>query len=202
MVRRSARRVKGVTLGIALVASHALGAGEAPLLGEAPPEPPAPPTTCTPGVPATSQIPRLTNEQYDNTVRDLIGLDTNPSAAFPPDYEGDILPDSWAAYQGAAETLAAKFIEDETARDKFLPCFEESDTCVDRIITEFGLRAYRRPLTAQEVAGFQEQYDNRAEYSAAGSFEDAIQLMVETFLISPTFLTRAELSTASRTPAA
>ncbi|HEY3496378.1 MAG TPA: DUF1587 domain-containing protein, partial [Polyangiaceae bacterium] len=39
-----------------------------------------PPVNCAPDVPATSQIPRLTNQQYDRTVRDLLGLTTLTAA--------------------------------------------------------------------------------------------------------------------------
>ena len=38
------------------------------------------PGVCVPGVPGTSQLPRLTRAQYDNTIRDLLGLQTQPSS--------------------------------------------------------------------------------------------------------------------------
>lgn len=148
-----------------------------------------------PGIPVTSQIPRLTNEQYDNTVRDLLWIDIQPSSMLNPDFAGPLDASSLEAYQLAARTVAEKFIADESARGKALPCFEETPECVQAIIRDFGLRAFRRPLTEEERSRFQQQYDDRALFSASGSFEDAIQLMVETFLNSPWFLTRAEMST-------
>ena len=34
------------------------------------------PDICVPGIAATSQVPRIANEQYDRTVRDLLGVTT------------------------------------------------------------------------------------------------------------------------------
>ena len=39
------------------------------------------PVVCTPGIPATSQIARLTNTEYDRTIRDLLGVTELQAAA-------------------------------------------------------------------------------------------------------------------------
>src|SRR6187455_943045 len=54
-------------------------------------DPVLPVSTCTPGiVPGTSQLPLLTNAQYDNTLRALVGTTpTVPSTLLAPD--GDIV---------------------------------------------------------------------------------------------------------------
>jgi MYXO-CTERM domain-containing protein len=97
-------------------------------------------------------------------------------------------------YRQAATTLAAQFMADEAARARVLPCSEPSDECALEVITEFGLRAFRRPLLLQEVADYQQLYDERATLTASGTFEEALQLIVEAFLQSPAFLLRTEIS--------
>src|SRR5262245_17819890 len=39
------------------------------------------PTACSPGVPSTSQLPKLTNLQYENTVRDLFEISSAPTSS-------------------------------------------------------------------------------------------------------------------------
>jgi hypothetical protein len=62
---------------------------------------------CSPGVPATSQLPRLTKAQYDNTIRDLVGITGEPSAALAPDSLGSVVQRTWDGYRTAAVTLSA-----------------------------------------------------------------------------------------------
>src|SRR5262245_3628473 len=64
------------------------------------------PTVCVPGVPKTSQLPRLTRAQYDNTIRDLLGIESQPSSMLAPDTTGSVDQRAWDGYQLAAESLA------------------------------------------------------------------------------------------------
>jgi len=119
---------------------------------------------------------RLTHSQFDNTVRDLLGDATLPSKQFPPEdfiegfktqYDGQsISPLLTEAYGAAAEKLAAN------ARIK---------DPGPRFVKEFGKRAFRRPLTAEE--------DKR--YSALYA-KGGIKLAIEGMLQSPAFLFRLE----------
>src|SRR3954465_6606727 len=45
------------------------------------------PASCAAGLPISGESPirRRTHFEYDNTIRDLLGQDDPPSAAFPPD---------------------------------------------------------------------------------------------------------------------
>src|SRR5690606_5617261 len=74
---------------------------------------PPDPSICIPGVPATSQIPRLKNVQYDNIVRDILGVTTlasglRPSQMLNTDSTGAMNTFMWDAYQNAARTIAAE----------------------------------------------------------------------------------------------
>jgi hypothetical protein len=159
--------------------------------------PETPVSTCTPGiVPFTSQVPLLTNAQYDNTLRHLVGATpTLPSTLLAPD--GDIVDQrKWERYQATAATVAAEIMADPTARSQAIPCTptDTGEACAQQFIAEFGARAFRRPLTTEETATFQNLFTNRATLTETGSFDEAAQLILEGFLVSPSFLARPELT--------
>ena len=145
------------------------------------------PKVCVPGVPGTSQLPRLTRVQYDNTIRDLLGLTSQPSTMLAPDTLGSVDQRAWDGYKLAAETLSAAALSDSTARAKAIPCTPSGDgaACAHQLVTEFGARAFRRPLKPEEVTRFEALFTNRAQLTASGSFEEAAQLIIEGFLKSP-----------------
>ena len=163
-------------------------------------DPVLPASTCTPGiVPGTSQLPLLTNAQYDNTLRDLVGVTTTiPSSVLAPD--GDSVDQrKWEGYQTAAATAATEIMADSAARAKAITCTPTGtgEDCAAQLIADFGARAFRRPLTADESAGFMALYTNRATLTETGSFDEAAQLIIEAILLSPEFLARPEVNTAA-----
>jgi hypothetical protein len=122
---------------------------------------------------------RLTHSQYDRTVRDLLGDYTLPSKQFPPEdfidgfktqYEGQsISPILAEAYLAAAEKLAANWRGEDTG---------------PRFVAEFGKRAFRRPLTKEELGRYGELYK-----------QGKARLVIEAMLQSPAFLYRLESTT-------
>src|SRR4029434_4111012 len=60
--------------------------------------------------PGPSPIRRLNRVEYDNTVRDLLGDDSHPSSAFPPEEEA-LGFDNQATTLGVTELLAEKYQE-------------------------------------------------------------------------------------------
>ncbi|MGF1467646.1 MAG: DUF1592 domain-containing protein [Sandaracinaceae bacterium] len=156
---------------------------------------------CRPGIPATSRIPRLTHAQYDNAVRTLLGRgDVTPSTTLPPETGGSLDARGWDGYRNAAAALAEAAIDDPATRARILPCDggDESAACAEAFIRAFGRRAFRRPLTEAEVGRFGELFAGRAELTPAGTFDQGIELLVEAFLSSPSFLLRVERSTDVR----
>jgi hypothetical protein len=151
---------------------------------------------CVPGVPGTSQLPRLTHAQYDNTIRDLVGITTGPSALLAPDTPGSVDQRAWDGYQGAAESVAAQVMADPNARAMAIPCTPSGDglACAQQFIAEFGLRAFRRPLTPDEGARFEALYTMRDTITETGSFDEIAEVLLRALLVSPSFLTRAELT--------
>ncbi|MEX2264068.1 MAG: DUF1592 domain-containing protein [Bryobacteraceae bacterium] len=150
---------------------------------------------------------RLTHSQYNNTVRDLLGDFTRPADQFPPEdflhgftnqVEGQSVPPLLAeAYMVAAEKLAANAFRRGDGQ-KLIPCKPGSANdrvCRDRFIRTFGLRAFRRPLTDKEIAGYGELF---GEAAGQGDFLAGAKVVVEAMLQSPSFLFHLEAGPAGR----
>lgn len=165
---------------------------------------PETPVVCSPGIPGTSQVPRLKNVEYDRTVRDLLGVtgltasnNNSPSSLLATDQNGNLSDLGWSSYQTVGEMIAAQVMADPTLRANFMTCDPAAAGCIDSTITSFGRRAFRRPLTAAEIASFQKLND--PTLTANGTAEEVAELVLYGFLISPVFLTHSEMSL---TPAA
>ncbi len=146
------------------------------------------------GVPGTSQIPRLSNVQYNRTVFDLVGAIAPGLLAI--EQAGPITTSIWDGYQLSADTVAADVMSDPAKMGQFITCTPTGDgaECLSQTIREFGLKAFRRPLTDEEIAGFEGLVAQRNEITATGSFEEVAQVILATFLKSPSFLQRAEIA--------
>lgn len=157
------------------------------------------------GDPDVGQGPlhRLTRDEYDNTVRDLLGDESRPARAFPPDSTllGFASGDNVSAmllrqYMNAADSLAATAA---SHLDRLTSCDRARDgeeRCARQLIEDLGPRAYRRPLTAEEAS---ELYSLYATARGAGDgFEAGIELVVSALLQSPNFLYRVEMGAPSQ----
>ncbi|HKW96159.1 MAG TPA: DUF1592 domain-containing protein [Bryobacteraceae bacterium] len=141
---------------------------------------------------------RLTHSQYNHTVHDLLGDQTNPASQFPQEdfvngfknqTTGQSIPPLLAeAYSASAEKLAHTAFHGGDP-NHLVPCRPRSADdagCRERFIDTFGLKAFRRPLTSAE----RERYSSlfAAEVKHTGRFLDGAQLVVEAMLQSPNFL--------------
>lgn len=161
--------------------------------------------TC--GVADSPRLVRLTHEQYDNSVRDLLGVDLEPSSEFlaDPEFsgfdnnaEGLTVPDRLARdYRRAAEELSKAVADDPQVLGALLSCDPASGTtaCAEDFIVDFGARAYRRPLGDDEKKAYLDLYTAaEGSYETGSAFEQGTRLVIETMLQSPRFLYRVELS--------
>lgn len=161
---------------------------------------------CTQMVEATSQVPRLTNAQYDRTIRDLLGV-TNlnaangvvPSTLLATDFSGGMTDLAWANYKDVADKISAQVIADPTLTANFMKCTPTAgDTsCLHQTIIDFGRRAFRRALTSDEVARFDKIVAAGATITPTGAPMEVAQALLYMFLISPTFIQRAETTEVS-----
>jgi hypothetical protein len=156
-------------------------------------------------------IHRLNNLEYDNTIRDLLGVDGMAQKTFQPDEEGEFDNDAdaftmndarYEQYFNSAFTIGDTVFADTTPtglRQTYVyglvtPACTPSATstdCTTKIITAFGARAWRRPLTTQEVSGLVTVATNAISQQMVTA-DDSIKQVVQTMLASPQFLYRIE----------
>lgn len=146
--------------------------------------------------PGPAPLRRMTHAQYNNTVRDLFpgvavpaqtivvdpkvnGFENNadvqaPSALLVEQYQRAALAVTEAAWAAA---------------DTFLPCAPdgggEPAQCGHTFLLDFGARAFRRPLSADEETAFLAFFDQQL---AETNFAVAVQLTMQAFLQAPPFL--------------
>lgn len=163
---------------------------------------------CRTPSPGPAPMRRLSNQEYRNTINDLLGHIPGVSdemerltRSFPSEPESLgfrnaahmlTVPALMAQnYMDAAEGIA-EFVAARTS--SLLPCTTEDKACATQFITEFGKRVYRRPLSDEEVARYEKLYDTAlAEYD----FSTAIEWIVFTFLQATPFLHRMEFGASS-----
>jgi len=147
---------------------------------------------CEAGVPATSQLPRLLNREYENSVRDLLGVTSvegQPvSQALIADTDGPMKPDTWRIYQDVAAKIAAEVMAGPN-RSMFISCEPAEAGCLDQTIADFGRKAFRRPLTEAEIARFQAL----GQTDPPGTPEQVAETTLQAFLVSPTFIMKTEI---------
>lgn len=154
--------------------------------------------------PGTVVLHRLNRAEYNNTVRDLLGTKLTPADSFPPDGASGGFDNNASALtlsttelrlmESAAEALAAEAADPNGAAfGRIAPCsVPPAQPCIGQFVRNFGMRAWRRPLTEDEVSSmiaiatagidqFQETYAQQVERG------------VMAFLLSPHFLFRVEL---------
>ena len=130
---------------------------------------------CTPGIAATSQIARLTNLQYERTVYDLLGvtaIDNAPvSSVLATSQAGGLTDLERTAYDTAASRIAAQVMASTTLRPNFLKCTLTGDgkQCLYDTIAQFGRRAFRRPLAADDTARMKKLVDDGPMLTPTGT---------------------------------
>src|SRR5688572_12099838 len=154
------------------------------------------------GKPLYYRFIRLTHEQWENSVRDVLKLPARSelSSGFVPDPPDGKFENNERAlyvsanlrtdYQRAAETLAA-----EVSRDASALAALGSAGDVTGFVESLGRRAYRRALTEAEQTKLQALFESGKDLYASGDdFADGAQIVLEAVLQSPYFVYRAELS--------
>jgi hypothetical protein len=158
-------------------------------------------------LPPSSRIARLSHTQLLNTYRDLLGItdvsaaDTilTPDAVVGFDNEGDALyvTDAlWANLQQVAELYSQTVATTPTLLANLVPPGAPTDATgkATAYIQSFGLRAYRRPLTADEVQTYLTLFNQGlALVGGTDAFAAGVELTLQAFLQSPYFLYQMEL---------
>ena len=156
--------------------------------------------------PGRVTIRRLNKAEYNNTIRDLTGLDLNLADGFPSDDVGegfdnigDVLslpPILMEKYLDAAYTIADGVFEDENRSRKIFPHQPSSDNLLAKAqaarlnIQEFAFRAFRRPVTQDEQVRLFTIV--RDAWGQDVDSEEIYKTVVVAVLTSPHFLFRIE----------
>ncbi len=167
--------------------------------------------------PGRVTLRRLNCAEYNNTIRDLLGVDFHPADDFPADDVGygfdnigDLLsmpPILMEKYLSAANKIVTAAFREAKTKDRILassrqtPCAgARSQECARKTLTPFASRAYRRPATTTEI----DRLVHLVELAEGDgdTFEAGIQLALKAVLISPHFLFRVELDPPCKNAAA
>jgi len=158
---------------------------------------------------------RLTHDEYNNTVRDLTGIDIRPADRFPNDLTASsgfensanslfIQPVTLERYVGAAEAIveAAWPAEPKTATQRRAwqrllgegvslseASLGETKT-VQAVVSRFATRAFRRPVEANELSSLLKHFESRRQ--SGRSATNALREVLQVVLVSPSFLIRSE----------
>jgi len=145
-------------------------------------------------------IHRLSRTEYNNTVRDLFGVQSNPADRFPADGGGG------GGFDNNADTLfippilmeryleaAGEVLNEAPAAQLFVARPGKAlpaRAAAQKILAHFGTRAFRRPVEPAEVDRLLRLYDAAARRGEP--FESAVRYALKAVLISPSFLFRIE----------
>jgi hypothetical protein len=173
-------------------------------------EPPSPGAAGATSAPVTftntRRLRRLSNREFNNVVRDLLGDTSRPADRFlrdsyPNDYDNGsvgltVQAEQVEAYQNAAEALAAQAVASRLPQllDGCDPGTQGAESCADAFFASFPARAYRRPLFAAEMQRLRDIF--AVGQQGGGGLSAGIQLVLETIFQSPQFLYREELGDA------
>jgi hypothetical protein len=154
--------------------------------------------------PVPAVMRKLTVEQYKNSVADLLGTDIT----LPTDLEPDTAQNGFFAVaagkatisaagaeklQDAAYALAAQAFT-PARRTKLVPCTPSASvdsSCSRKFVAQFGRRAFRRPVSDDEVARYAKVADDAA--MTLNDFYGGLEYALAGILQSPSFLFRSEL---------
>ncbi|HTA91161.1 MAG TPA: DUF1588 domain-containing protein [Polyangiaceae bacterium] len=150
-----------------------------------------------------TRIRRLTNAEFENSVKDVVGNTDPVTTGFVPDtrQSGFTLNDAQRIdsvlikqISGAATILASQV---RAQLDTLAPCADpttQGEACATSFIQSFATRAYRRPLGADEVAQLVVLYHAGAD---AAAYADGIQEVATGVLQSAAFLYLTETGNAA-----
>jgi hypothetical protein len=160
--------------------------------------------------PGNEQARRLTHDEYNNTIRDLTGIDIRPADRFPADltatsgFENSanslfLQPITLERYIGAAEAIAETAWPEDPQTEQHRQVWQlllgetpglNSRDDVAAVLHQLAVRAYRRPAEPDEITTLLNHYDQRLKSGA--SRKTALRDVLQVVLVSPSFLIRTE----------
>jgi hypothetical protein len=158
--------------------------------------------------PAEATLHRLTRPQIENAWLDLVGKPLAMPSDLPADdvlygfssisaSKSTIAPIDLEKYEAATYQVLDQVWADPMRRDALIGCAvtSASDPCVKKFAGDFAARAWRRPVTADEVAALLAVADDVAKQLDDPAL--GVKFMLGAVLLSPHFLFRVEVGEAS-----
>ncbi len=158
--------------------------------------------------PGRRPIQRLTRDEYNRTIQDLLGVSLRPADGFPSD------PGGGKGFENNAETLsvpplllekyydAAEQVVAAADPAKLFPVRPDAKTpskaAARRVIEGFAFRAFRRPAEKPVVERWAAFFEKMEK--AGKSYDDALRAVFRGMLTSPAFLYKIEADRSSREP--
>ncbi len=157
-----------------------------------------------PDAPATFPLRRLTRNEFNNTIRDLLNDRSRPADELAGDVDSDSSGYNKGGSVAAVDARQLMEVAEKLATsavgklDSLVPCkplpteAAKQNECAGQFIEKFGHRAFRRPLSTAERDVYKAYY-TKTRSGPSASFQDAIRLVTAVMLQSPNFLYRWEL---------
>jgi len=148
-------------------------------------------------------VRRLNHDEYNHTVRDLLGTTLTPADAFPDDDLGgefdtvgsalSLSPAYVIAYEAAAYALVADLYANAARLARVVTCNIDTggDTCAKTVLGAFARRAWRRPVTPDEVQGLLLPINTAR--TVAATLTDGLKASLAAVLLSPYFIFKVEI---------
>jgi hypothetical protein len=203
----------------------AIGPSGHPGPGRTPGDPRDPGDPYTPYVPApgddalsspralgATPIARLTRAEYAASVRSLLGIDVadivstslpgdgNERSPFDNDTTTQVPSESLASGLSlVAEVASERLLADRARRDALVGCAPSAPddrTCMESFVRSFGGRAFRRPLTDEQVSILMLEHASPTLVELAreeGDFDAVVDVVVQSVLQDPHFVYRVEI---------
>jgi hypothetical protein len=155
---------------------------------------------------------RLSQNELNATLFDLLGDDTQPArtfltedelAPFDNDYTLQIASSALIDSMDAlGADVASRALADPVQRARIVPCVPAGAgdaVCFRSFVETFGRRALRRPLSTEEVDRYLElqAYSVEVNEHVPTDFYTGVELVVRAFLLDPEFFHRVEAGTPS-----
>lgn len=154
---------------------------------------------------------RLSSNEYDNTIRDLLGDESSAGAALLPEDVVDPFDNQFdnqlasrtliEALEQLASEQTASLLADAPRRDAVVGCTPsgaDDAACMAEFVARFGRRALRRPLAADEVQRFVDL--GLAQAADEDDFYAGVGVILRALLQDPLFVYRVELGTPTDEP--
>lgn len=154
------------------------------------------------GKPIYSRVLRLTNVQWENSVRYLMNWaeptgvpDFQHAVSGVTDFDNNervviVNNQLWAEFRNAAEQVVGKAAATDQALQGVVATTDSAT-----FIRTFGRKAFRRDLTPDEVTKYQAMFSEGGTYSGSqNAFTKGASLVMTAILQSPHFLYREELA--------